>query len=181
MKKKFVLIVLCAITVIILLIGYHGLPEQELPLTEPDLTKVIKGAEPVFFKGNSGRAVLLIHGFRSTPQSLKYLGRKLNQNGYTVYIPLLPGHGVNYDYFAKSRFYHYYKITYKKALEIRNRHQNFYIIGLSMGGALTLKLLEELLEQLLPDAAVIISDPVFLNKIFLKLFHIYDIKLFLQV
>ncbi len=180
MKKRIALIVLVIVIIItvVILIGYYGLPERTLPLLEPDPAKIIKGAEPILLKGNLDKAVLLIHGLRSTPQSMEYLGKKLNQQGYTVIIPLLPGHGTSYADFAKSRFYHWYGKAYQKAIEYRKKYRHFYIIGLSNGGAITLKLLEELPPQLLPEAAVIISAPVFLNKISLELIHIHDIRLF---
>ena len=175
---KIVLIILFVVVIIIVLIGYYGLPEQKLPLPECNPTQIIKGAEPVFLRGNSDKAILLIHGLRSTPQAMKYLSERLHQKGYTVIIPLLPGHGTNYEDFAKSRFYHWYDKAYKEALKYRNKYKNFYVIGLSIGGTITLKLLEELPSQLLPDAAVLIGTPVFFNKISLRLIHIHSIKLF---
>ncbi len=178
MKKKIGLIVFLLIVLTVVLVGYYGLPEPKLPLPRSNHAQIIKGAEPIFLKSNLDRTVLLIHGFRSTPQSMKYLSKKLNQKGYTVIVPLLPGHGTNYEDFAKTRFYHWYEKVYKEALECRNKQKKFYIIGLSMGGAITLKLLEELPDHLLPDAAVLISTPVFLNKISSSLIYVYDIKLF---
>lgn len=41
--------------------------------------------------GNIG--ILLIHGFTACPIDLKPLGEILNSFGYTVYAPLLAGHG----------------------------------------------------------------------------------------
>ena len=41
----------------------------------------------------SRRAVLLLHGFNDTAQSMAYLAATLRARGYTVRVPLLPGHG----------------------------------------------------------------------------------------
>ncbi|MBN1383614.1 MAG: alpha/beta fold hydrolase [Elusimicrobia bacterium] len=171
--------ILFILTVLIILIGYYGLPEKRLPLPKLNKSQIINGAEPVFLKGSSDEAVLLVHGLRSTPQSMKYLGEKLHAKGYTVIIPLLPGHGTNYEDFAKTRFYHWYNAVYKEAVGYRGKYKKFYICGLSMGGAVTLKLLEELQPELLPDAAVLISTPVFFNKISPEVINIHDIRLFL--
>lgn len=175
MKKYAPIAVFIAV---VILIGYYGLPEKKLPLPGFDRSQIIKGTEPVFLKGSSGKAVLLIHGLRSSPQSLEYLGRKLHGKGYTVIIPLLPGHGTDYENFAKTRFYHWYDAAYKEAVMQRGKYKKFYLIGLSMGGTIALKLLEDLSPELLPDAAVLISAPVFFNKISPGVFHIYDARLF---
>ena len=41
------------------------------------------------------RAVILIHGFSSSPRELRELGEILYQRGFTVYGPRLPGHGTS--------------------------------------------------------------------------------------
>ncbi len=41
------------------------------------------------------RAVILIHGFSSSPRELRELGEILCQRGFTVYAPRLPGHGTS--------------------------------------------------------------------------------------
>lgn len=174
--KKYTL--LAVLIIIIVLIGYYGLPEKKLPLPGFDKSQLIKGAEPIFLKGSSDKAVLLIHGLRSSPQSLEYLGKKLHGKGYTVIIPLLPGHGTNYENFAKTRFYHWYDAAYQEAVRCRGKYKKFYIGGLSMGGTIALRLLEELRADQRPDAAVLISAPVFFNKISPEVVHVYDVRLF---
>ncbi len=178
-KRKLLVLLYFFVITATLFIGHYGLPEPELPPPELDQSQIIKGAEPFFFEGDKNKAVLLIHGLRGTPQSLKYTGRRLCDKGYTVIIPLLPGHGTNYNDFEKSRFYHWYEKASAKAILYRKKYKNFHIVGLSMGGSITLKLLEDLPEKLLPDSAILISTPVFLNKISFGLVHIDDWRLFL--
>ena len=38
--------------------------------------------------------VLLVHGFTGSPASMRPWGEYLHQRGYTVTVPLLPGHGT---------------------------------------------------------------------------------------
>ena len=49
--------------------------------------------QPFFFEGTNGKAILLVHGWTTTPYELRRLGRYLNESGYTVSAPLLKGHG----------------------------------------------------------------------------------------
>ncbi len=50
-------------------------------------SKIMKGAEPFFFKGND-TGVLVSHGFTGTPQSMRYYGEALHslwlENSYHV-------------------------------------------------------------------------------------------------
>src|SRR3972149_1032004 len=50
--------------------------------------------QPFYFPGTNGRAVLLIHGWTSTPYEVRRLGKYLNEKGYTAHAPLLKGHGT---------------------------------------------------------------------------------------
>ena len=51
--------------------------------------------EPFYLESPSvGKAVLLIHGWSTTPYEVRRLGIYLNENGYTVYGPMLSGHGT---------------------------------------------------------------------------------------
>ena len=38
--------------------------------------------------------VVLVHGYTGTPSSMRPWAEYLNQQGYTVRVPLLPGHGT---------------------------------------------------------------------------------------
>jgi len=56
--------------------------------------KILRGGEPFFLKGKSKTGILLIHGWSSTPQELRSTADYLNSLGYSVYAPLLRGHGT---------------------------------------------------------------------------------------
>ncbi|MCU0843780.1 MAG: hypothetical protein MUC76_02505, partial [Spirochaetes bacterium] len=55
---------------------------------------LMKGAAPVCHMGTTERGALLLHGFTGTPHEMKYLGTRLADEGFTVMIPRLPGHGT---------------------------------------------------------------------------------------
>ena len=54
---------------------------------------VVDGAASIALDAPGPRAVLLLHGFGDTPQSMLHLALALHAGGWTVRAPLLPGHG----------------------------------------------------------------------------------------
>ena len=68
----------------------------------PGVDGVVPGAEGFTLEGSTGRALLMLHGFGDTPQTLRYLGGRLHAAGFTVRAPLLPGHGRGLRDFAAA-------------------------------------------------------------------------------
>ena len=101
---------------------------------------VIAGAQSFTLSGTNGRGVLLLHGSGDTPQTLRYLAERLNAAGYTVHVPLLPGHGRSPREFARVHA-DAYSLAAEAGLDaLRARHAWIGVGGLSMGGALAAKL-----------------------------------------
>ena len=104
---------------------------------------VVDGAAAFTLAGTNGRALLLLHGSGDSPQTLRYLGERLNAAGYTVYAPLLPGHGRSPREFARVRASGYMAEA-RSALDLlRARHGWIGVAGLSMGGALAAQVAAE--------------------------------------
>jgi carboxylesterase len=80
--------------------------------------------------------VLLLHGFNDTPQSLIPLAAELQERGWTVRLPLLPGHGRTLREFAHSRAADWLGAARRELAELRTEHDAVAVAGLSMGGAL---------------------------------------------
>ena len=57
--------------------------------------------EPAFYFEGGKIGCLLLHGFTGSPLHMRFLGEKLRDAGYTVYAPLLPGHGTSVEDMAK--------------------------------------------------------------------------------
>lgn len=55
---------------------------------------VLPGADSFFIKGNE-IGILISHGFNGTPQSVRFLGRAMASDGFTVCAPRLKGHGTH--------------------------------------------------------------------------------------
>jgi carboxylesterase len=99
-------------------------------------TGIVRGAEPIDLPGAGPGAVLLLHGFNDTPQSLVPLAAELQERGWTVRVPLLPGHGRTLRDFARSRAQDWIGAARQELAELRVQHDAVAVAGLSMGGAL---------------------------------------------
>lgn len=99
----------------------------------------IPNAEPFHLAGNQV-AVLMIHGFSGSPVSIRPWAEGLHAEGYTVYVPRLPGHGTNWSEMNETSWKDWYREIEKTFETIRNNHQRIFIAGFSMGGALALHL-----------------------------------------
>lgn len=105
---------------------------------------IVTGAEPIDLPGEGSRAVLLLHGFGDTPQSLGYLATYLNVQGWTVRAPLLPGHGRTLGEFAASRAEDWIAFARAELESVRSQYETVALVGLSMGGSLATILAAEL-------------------------------------
>ncbi len=84
--------------------------------------------------------ILVIHGFTGSPVTVKPWAEFLNQQGYTVSTPCLPGHGSTWQQMNESTWQDWYKAVEESFLELQGKCNRIFIAGFSMGGALALKL-----------------------------------------
>src|SRR5271169_2124203 len=103
---------------------------------------VIPGAEPFSCDGGPV-GVLLCHGFTGTPQSLRPWAEYLTEAGLTVRVPRLPGHGTSWQEMNRTRWEDWYAEADRNYRELRERCSKVFVMGLSMGGTLTLGLAEQ--------------------------------------
>jgi carboxylesterase len=81
-------------------------------------------------------AILAIHGFGDTPQTVQYLAEALAARGWLVRAPLLPGHGRTIEEFARSGATDWIGAARAEYAALRARHEHTVLLGVSMGGAL---------------------------------------------
>jgi carboxylesterase len=105
---------------------------------------IVEGAESITLDGSGSNALLLVHGLGDTPQTLAYLAAHLHARGFTVRAPLLPGHGRSLPDFATSRATDWLSSVRSEYAALRARHARVGLVGLSMGGALSVLLASEL-------------------------------------
>ena len=100
---------------------------------------ILPGAEP-FNHDGSDVGVLLCHGFTGTPQSLRPWGEYLADRGYSVRLPLLPGHGTTWQAMNHTRWEDWYACVDTAFRQLHETSERVVVCGLSMGGALALQL-----------------------------------------
>jgi carboxylesterase len=99
----------------------------------------MQGAEPFFFPGGE-IGCLCLHGVTASPAEVTWLGRYLSEQGLSVYGPRLAGHGVHPQQLRHLRWQDWYLSALDGYHLLRERCEQVYVAGLSMGGLLTLVL-----------------------------------------
>jgi carboxylesterase len=100
---------------------------------------VLPGAEPYRHEGGEV-GLLLCHGFTGSPQSLRPWARHHAAQGLTVSLPLLPGHGTHWEDLQLTGWQDWYAEVDRELRVLRERCARVFVAGLSMGGALALRL-----------------------------------------
>ena len=103
------------------------------------MVPVLPGAEPYRHEGGEV-GVLLCHGFTGSPQSLRPWAEYLAERGLTVSLPLLPGHGTRWEDMQLTGWQDWYAEVDRELRALLERCTRVFVFGLSMGGALTLRL-----------------------------------------
>ncbi|WP_323961454.1 alpha/beta fold hydrolase [Arthrobacter sp. JZ12] len=105
--------------------------------------------------GDHGRiGVLLSHGFTGSPASLIDWARYLADQGFAVRLPLLAGHGTTWQELARTPWLRWYDGVEAAYRELAQNTDAVVVAGLSMGGALALRL-----AALEPVAGVVVVNP----------------------
>lgn len=103
---------------------------------------IIEGAEPWSAAG-SDRGVLVVHGFTGNPSSMRPVAEAVAAAGFTVEVPLLPGHGTAVEDMIPTGFADWLAAAEAAYAELASRCEKVAVVGLSMGGALTAWLASE--------------------------------------
>jgi carboxylesterase len=103
----------------------------------------IAGAESFAHDGSNDVGVLLSHGFTGSPFSMRPWADRLVAEGYSVRLPLLPGHGTDWREMNRTEWPQWYGELEAALADLREKCQTVFVFGLSMGGALALRLAQE--------------------------------------
>lgn len=85
---------------------------------------------------NGPTGVLVLHGFTGSPQSVRPLTLRFAEDGHSVELPLLPGHGTKIEDMVPTRFDDWHKAAEAAYVELAGRCERVVVCGLSMGGTL---------------------------------------------
>jgi carboxylesterase len=99
------------------------------------------GAE-AFARTEGRTGVLLCHGFTGSPQSLRGWAEYLADAGLSVSLPRLPGHGTTWQEMARTRAEDWYAEVDRAFDELQATCDEMFVMGLSLGGCLALRLAE---------------------------------------
>ncbi|MEP7202414.1 MAG: alpha/beta fold hydrolase [Ilumatobacteraceae bacterium] len=126
-------------------------------MTDPIIVKaIIQGADPWSHVGEHHHGALVLHGFTGNPGSMRGVAEALADAGFHVEMPLLPGHGTSVDDMLPTRWADWAGEAEAAYQRLRQRVSDIVVCGLSMGGALALRIAADH-----PDiAGVVCINPV---------------------
>lgn len=92
-------------------------------------------------KNNIG--IIFVHGFTGSPISMKSWAEFFSARGYSVSVPLLPGHGTTPEDLNKVKWQEWVKKVEGEIDWMKSQNLEIFIFGLSMGGGTTLHVAEK--------------------------------------
>ena len=107
--------------------------------------------------------VLLSHGFTGQPASMTPWAEAMAAKGYAVELPRLPGHGTTWQEMNTTRWENWYAEITTAFEKLSAENDAVVVGGLSMGGALVLRLAEDHPDRI---AGVMVVNPAIATKRF---------------
>jgi carboxylesterase len=105
---------------------------------------IIAGAEPWSHTADQHdgeqRGAVVLHGFTGNPASMRGVAQALADSGFHIELPLLPGHGTVVDDMLPTRWADWAAEAEAAYQRLCQRASHVVVVGLSMGGALALRL-----------------------------------------
>lgn len=153
MKKRYLVLMVFGVLIILFLIGLYiktgflqasKIDQRDIAYWNYSEEGIIEGAKEFILAGNEETCWLLIHGYTSTPDEMKELAFKLNEEfNETIVVPRLKGHGevpskiLN---LTMEDWYNQIELDY----EIINLNcEKINVVGFSFGATLATRLAEE--------------------------------------
>lgn len=126
-----------------------------------DALVTVEGAEPWSSPGvgeRGGTGVVVVHGFTGNPIATRPLGQRLAQEGYSVEVPLLPGHGTSHHDLARTRYGDWFAAVQRAVEHLRSDCERVVLVGHSLGGTISLDLASR--RPHLVDALAVINPQI---------------------
>ncbi|MGO8875656.1 MAG: alpha/beta hydrolase [Acidimicrobiales bacterium] len=107
------------------------------PAAQPAPSPILPGAEP-FSATNGPNGILVLHGFTGNPGSMRPLAEAFADAGFTVDLPLLPGHGTSVEDLIATSWHDWSEAAEAAYTQLAAHCDRVLVAGLSMGGTLSL-------------------------------------------
>jgi len=88
---------------------------------------------------NAAIGVAICHGFTGSPLTVLPWAEYLAKQGFAVSAPLLPGHGTSWQDLARTKWQDWYQTFEQSYLGLAGKTKTCFVAGLSMGGAVALR------------------------------------------
>lgn len=98
---------------------------------------IMPGAEPIHYQ-NGPHALLFFHGFTGSPYEGRPFADYFSEKGYSVHVPLLPGHGTHPEALEKVTHRTWLDAAISHYEQMQDNYEKVVVCGQSMGGALAL-------------------------------------------
>ncbi len=108
-------------------------------------------------KKNGHIGIVLVHGFTGSPAAMRPWAEFLNARGYSVRVPLLPGHGTKPADLNEVQWPTWPAKVKAEIKELEKHCSQIFVAGLSMGGGTTLHVAAELGDQI---SGIILVNPM---------------------
>jgi carboxylesterase len=82
--------------------------------------------------------IIFVHGFTGSPAAMRPWAHFMNERGYTVSVPRLPGHGTRWEDLNQVSWQEWPARVQTEIESLKKRCTSVFIFGLSMGGGTTL-------------------------------------------
>lgn len=130
----------------------------------PEAARVDPLAAPYAGGPDDGPGILVLHGFSGSPRSMRPWAEHLAEYGFRVDLPRLPGHGTSWRELNQTGWQDWYAAAERALLHLAGATGGpVGVAGLSMGGALALRLAQvhpDLVRGLaLVNPVINITDP----------------------
>lgn len=91
-----------------------------------------------FLEGTNGLGVVLVHGLTGAPAEMRLVARQFHRRGFSVYAPLLAGHGETAAVLRRSRWQDWLDSVETGSAWLGARTDAVFAAGICVGGKLAM-------------------------------------------
>ena len=165
MKKAVIYSVLAIIVLFLLLQIKVSLEKPEIRYensldNNQDPTNIDELNQGFILDNGGHTGLLIVHGLGASPYQTRDLANYLFEHNITISSVRLSGHGTTLKDLKEKEWQDWYNDVEQAYLELDKKTDKTYVLGISLGSALTLNLAAK--EEL--DGIIVIAPPIFLKQ-----------------